>query len=299
MTKRYRSGFIDNARWDDIPLRDGDIIVTTPLKSGTTWTQMICALLVFQTPELPRPLSEISIWPDFLVRPSRQVRAILAAQQHRRIIKTHTPMDGLPYDERVTYLSIGRDPRDAGISADNNASNMNLGVLTEALKATMAADGVEPPPFPELPPPSESIHDRFRAWVDNPEYMFGLASYLNHFDTVWQLRERPNVLLIHYQDLQDDLAGSMRELAARLHIEVPEEKWPDLVGAATFASMKQHEDEVIPNRDTWIDKSRFLHRGTSGQWRSVLNDEDVAYYRERVTAHADPDMLGWLQPDRN
>jgi hypothetical protein len=294
--KRYRNAFIDSSRWDDIALREGDIILTTPPKTGTTWIQMICALLIFQSPELPRPLGDISIWPDFLVHSREEVRTELAGQRHRRIIKTHTPLDGLPYDERVTYLTIGREPRDVGVSSDNHMSNMDMKKVFEAFAASMAADGAELPAFPGPPaPPPESIHDRFRMWVDDPGYMSGLPAFLQHLDTLWQVRDRPNVVLMHYQQLQDDLAGSMRSLAAKLAIEVPESTWPELVEAATFGSMKRREDEVIPNRDLWVDKSRFLHKGTSGQWRTVLDDEDVAYYRKQVVQLAEPDLLEWVQ----
>ena len=57
---RYRSPDEDSGRWLDFEYRDGDIVISTCSKSGTTWVQMICALLVFQTPELPAPLGELS-----------------------------------------------------------------------------------------------------------------------------------------------------------------------------------------------------------------------------------------------
>jgi hypothetical protein len=42
-------GFVfDSSRWDSFERRPGDIIICTPPKCGTTWTQMICALLVLQ-----------------------------------------------------------------------------------------------------------------------------------------------------------------------------------------------------------------------------------------------------------
>lgn len=59
---RYRSIASDSARWDGFPFREGDIVISTPPKCGTTWTQMICALLVFGTPKLDRPLVQISQW---------------------------------------------------------------------------------------------------------------------------------------------------------------------------------------------------------------------------------------------
>ena len=41
MSVRYRGLFFDNSRWDGFELRAGDIVVTTPAKCGTTWTQTI------------------------------------------------------------------------------------------------------------------------------------------------------------------------------------------------------------------------------------------------------------------
>ena len=52
---RYRSEEEDSGRWLGFPFRSGDIVISTRSKSGTTWVQMICALLVFQTPDLPAP----------------------------------------------------------------------------------------------------------------------------------------------------------------------------------------------------------------------------------------------------
>ena len=95
---RYRSADEDSGRWAGFQFRRGDIVISTRSKSGTTWMQMICALLVFQTPDLPAPLGQLSPWLDFLATPLDEVLARLDAQRHRRFIKTHTPLDGIPLD---------------------------------------------------------------------------------------------------------------------------------------------------------------------------------------------------------
>jgi hypothetical protein len=98
---RYQSPDEDSARWLGFPFRDSDIVISTRSKTGTTWVQMICGLLIFQKPELPAPLAQLSPWLDHLIMPRDQVYAELAAQRHRRFIKTHTPLDGIPFDPRV------------------------------------------------------------------------------------------------------------------------------------------------------------------------------------------------------
>jgi hypothetical protein len=108
---RYQSPDEDSARWLGFPFRDGDIVISTRSKTGTTWVQMICALLIFRTPGLPAPLAQLSPWLDHLITPREQVIAQLDAQQHRRFIKTHTPLDGIPLDPRASYLVTARHLR--------------------------------------------------------------------------------------------------------------------------------------------------------------------------------------------
>src|SRR5271157_2371002 len=59
---RYRSVDEDSLRWLGFPFRRGDIVISTRSKSGTTWVQMICALLIFQRADLPDSLVQLSPW---------------------------------------------------------------------------------------------------------------------------------------------------------------------------------------------------------------------------------------------
>src|SRR5207248_6193555 len=88
LVRRYEGIVFDSSRWHGFELRPGDIIISTPPKCGTTWTQMICALLVLQEPELPLPLDTLSPWIDMVTRARAEVFDALAAQTHRRFIKS-------------------------------------------------------------------------------------------------------------------------------------------------------------------------------------------------------------------
>jgi hypothetical protein len=87
----------------------------------------------------------------------------------------------------------------------------------------------------------------------------------------------------------------MRGLAARLGIEVGEDRWRDLVDAATFQNMRARADEIAPDTTNaiWTDNRRFFNRGCSGQWRDILNDADVRRYTLRVSELAAPDLATW------
>ena len=86
---------------------------------------MICALLVFRTPDLPAPLGELSPWVDMLTVCTDVLRVKLEAQQHRRILKTHTPLDGLPLDPEVSYVVVARHPLDAAVSLYHEGRNID------------------------------------------------------------------------------------------------------------------------------------------------------------------------------
>ena len=107
-------------------------------------------------------------------------------------------------------------------------------------------------------------------------------------------RGEPNVLLVHYDDLSTDLEGQMRWLAERLRIAVADKIWPVLAQAATFESMRNNADKLIPATGILKSSAAFFHRGTSGAGREILSDEEFAAYNTRVAQLAPPDMLTWL-----
>jgi hypothetical protein len=294
---RYRSFLADSRRWDGFAVRPGDIIISTPPKCGTTWTQMICALLLFQTPELGRPLDLTSPWFEMLTRPRADVLADLEAQTHRRFMKSHTPLDGLPAGDGLTYICVGRDPRDACLSMRHHMANIDMNAFFAAWAATIAADGVD-----DLPPPSPPASGRefLERWIDDDSALDQapncLASTIHHLATFWAARDRGDVVLLHYDDLRADLEGEMRRLADRLGIEVSESRWPALVEAATFAEMRRRADVVAPdtNEHLWKSNAEFFHLGTSGQWRDVFDEELLARYEARLSELAPPDLAGWL-----
>lgn len=295
----YRGPVFDSSRWRDFELRPDDIVISTPSKSGTTWAQMICALLIFQDPVLPQPLSALSPWLDMLSRAKRDVFADLEAQTHRRFIKTHTPLDGLPRDASVTYVCVGRDPRDVALSMDNHMENLDFGRFLAARNAAAAIDGVELP-LPPLPPRAETKWERFWRWVDDDtppsELSSSLRRALHHFQLFFDAPAGTKVVFLHFEDLQSDLEGQMRSLADRLGIIVPEESWDDLVRAATFGEMRAHADDLAPCADAqfWRDNQRFFNRGTTGQWRELLDDADLERYRARVRSVGRPDVVDWV-----
>jgi hypothetical protein len=227
------------------------------------------------------------------------VLGLLGTQSHRRFIKTHTPLDGLPQEDEVTYLCVGRDPRDVALSWDNHLANTDLAALARARRS--AVGGPQAPGGDDLPDRwARNARKRFWRWVDDPTPPSAadsnLASTLHHLGTFWAARDRPNVVLLHYADLKADLAGQMCRLAGRLSITVPPDRWPSLVEAATLGRMRAGADQLVPNasRRVFRDNRRFFATGTNGQWRSLLGEEDLVRYWARVAELVPSDVAGWV-----
>jgi aryl sulfotransferase len=287
--RRYVSDDEDSGRWASFPFRPGDIVISTRSKHGTTWMQMICALLVFRTPELPAPLGTLSPWLDRLTAPLDEVVARLDAQQHRRFVKTHTPLDGVPAAPGVTYIVVARHPLDAAVSLYHQGANIDR----EALRRLVGL------PEPDAPrPPRPALHDWLVEWIeDDPaptESLDSLPGVMAHLAGAWGRRSDPAVLLVHYDELQSDLEGAMRRIAVRLGIEVGEGAWPELVEAASFERMRARAGALLPDPGILIDADAFFRRGTSGAGREVLTDAELARYHERARSLAPAELLGWL-----
>ncbi len=294
----YRNIAMDSARWDKFSPRDGDIIICTHPKCGTTWMQMICALLIFQKTDLGRPLSDFSPWLDMLIAPVDDVIALFEAQTHRRFIKTHTPFDGLPYYKNVTYFCVGRDPRDVFMSMDNQVGNANPEFMMKLAKNMKPGDKLPSPQVTDL-------RERFRTWItasltpetcDNPMAM-PAPPYMKSF---WDYRHLPQIHFVHYSDLQRDLGGEMRRIAKILDIHVAENLWPGLIAAAQFESMKQNSAMLAPDAKTgiWKDTDRFFNKGETGQWRDTLGPDELALYEKTMHERLEPELARWIESGR-
>lgn len=286
----YHSDIDDNRRWRDFAFAEDDIVVSTRSKHGTTWVQTICLLLVHGT-SLPEALGTLSPWVDWLGEDLDALNARMAARGHRRVLKTHTPLDGLPDDPRAVYVVVARHPIDAALSLYHQSDNIDRARVAERLG--------QPPPKPRaerLPPTEwlrEWIHDESAPaeWLESPR------GVLHHVTDAWE-RARAGgqrVLLVHYADLLADREGQMRRLAAELGLTQPEDAWPELVEAAGFAAMSAAPDTYAPDPGrTLVDRAAFFRRGRCGEGRSLLRQEEVSAFEERCRRVAPGEVCDWL-----
>jgi aryl sulfotransferase len=304
-TREYRTFTMDSHRWDAFEPRPDDIVIGTYPKCGTTWTQRIVDLLVFQSPD-PRPSMSLSPWLDSVMfQPLETDLATLAAQRHRRFVKTHLPFDSVPIWDEVKYIHVARDGRDSCMSFHNHQFNTRAewrqGVFEKALAdpRLMAAMAGRARPVPAEP------REFFLNWIGDAEADdtegYGLDLPFFQFETTyWRERRRPNVLFVHYNDLKADLAGEMRRISNFLEIDTPETLMPSLAKAASFACMKRDAAALVPVADKiWEGGAdQFVFKGVNGRWRDVLSDEDLARYEALAARRWTPAQAAWIRGGR-
>lgn len=292
----YQNHHLDTHRWDDFKPRPDDIVISTSYKAGTTLTQTIVTNMLFPNGDMPGAVSELSPWLDMRLAPLEPTLAALEAQTHRRCIKTHLPLDGLPFFDEVKYVVVGRDPRDVFMSLVNHYGNHTQ----EFYQAMNNTPGRVGDPFPQY---DGDIHKLWHSWITRGWFEwesdgYPYWSHLHHAKTWWEFRQLPNIKLIHYNDLRADLEGQMRALSDYLEIDVPEERWPAVVHACEFETVKANPEKVLePMIDVMFKGGgqTFIHKGTNGRWKDVLSEEELELYREAMEKTLPPDCARWLE----
>jgi aryl sulfotransferase len=294
--RTYQNHHLDSRRWDAVRLRPGDVVVSTSAKAGTTWVQRILSLLVFGAGDLPDLLPRISPWIDCrYMEPLDEVIHRTEAQDHRRFLKSHLPLDALPYDPEVRYICVGRDTRDVFMSLWNHYRS-----YTNEMYETLAAGDPVGGPLPRCP---DHPRDLWPVWMTRGSFPWEsdgwpFWSHHYHLASFWEFRRLPNVLLVHYNDLLADLPGEMRRIAGFVGLAVPSGQWPVLVEAAGFEAMKRSAAGLLGAMDRFAGGAdTFIYKGSNDRWRDVLHPDDVALY-ERVAGALDPPLRAWLQHGR-
>lgn len=297
-TRDYRTMSADSHRWDGFAPRDDDILVAAYPKTGTTWMRRIIDLLVFQSAAV-RPFNETSpMLETTAFGPAEPVLAMLDAQTHRRCLKSELPFDALPVFEGVKYVHVVRDGRDVCWSMHNHV----LGFTPEFQRHRALLAAQDPRFRVRFPDPPEDPRAFYLQWMADAEReeTEGYGVDMPFFDvetTYWLERTRSNLLFVHYNDLKADLAGEMRRLCDYLEIRVAEDLMPELIHAASFATMKGQAAEMMPNAHLVFDRGaeRFVNQGMTGRWEGLLTTEDLARYDALVRRKFTPAQAAWVQ----
>jgi hypothetical protein len=229
-------GWTDPDIQQHVNWRDGDIVISVPAKSGTTWTMNIVHQLReggdpdFEDLYIEVPWLELVPGPG-VTRRERLAKLDAMPRHRRRAFKTHSAPGALPYQapgtgNDVQYVVVARSPDEASASMH---------------------------PF---------IASHSDAWFDlwqTPREFFVRRDFETFFYEVgqelfggmlfgfmaawWPLRHQPNVLFMHYADMKRDHEGSVRRIGEFLGFSPTPEQWRTVLECTSFRWMKTNEEK--------------------------------------------------------
>jgi aryl sulfotransferase len=240
----------------------------------------------FYNEENNEPLFMLSPYLENRGNPLEDILFRLEKQTHRRFIKSHLKFDYLPYKKTVKYIYVGRDGRDVAMSLWTHYKNFNKDriLLLNKLPGRVGDE------FPECP---EDIHVFFKNWIsrgwreDEPDG-YPYQSFFQTVQSWWNKRHLRNILLIHYNDLSNNLEKEISRIANFLSINLSEDKLRCIVDDCKFEKMKKKHLLY-----TGLG-SDFFHEGTNKRWLSTLRGSDLDSYVSASKKYLSTECRNWI-----
>lgn len=212
--------------------REGDVVVSVPGKSGTTWTMNIVHQLREGGDENMTDLYQEVRWLEF-AQPGQSTEDLAKSFDDMpttkfRAFKSHACPPLLPYQAPgagplVKYIVVVRNPDDVATSM--------YPFLNGHKPEFCAQYGVPPMQFPSF----EVFMEGFM--FASPFLIMGVFGFLKSW---WALRKNPNVLILHYKNMVKDHDGHIRKIQDFLGLAVDPEVFSKVSELTSFSYMKAH-----------------------------------------------------------
>ncbi len=256
----------------ELELRPSDVVVTPYGKCGTTWLQQIAHTLRTRGDMEFDDISRVCPW----IEASTDLGLDLNAEQTAkpRVFKSHLDAERIPKGGR--YIVACRNPQDAAFSM----YKFMEGWILEP--GAVSAD--------------DFVRATFIASGNAPDGSGG--DYWTHLASWWERRNDPDVLLMAYEHMKEDLAGTIRRVAKFMDIELDDELLSITEEHASLPFMQAHkdrfDDRLIRERSVEVSglptdsDSAKVRSGRVGESDRELGVNVVAeldrVWRERITA---------------
>jgi len=217
-----------------IEWRDRDILISVPIKSGTTWTMNIVhQLLTGGDPDFEDIYAKVP-WIEILTRPGMPVQELLDRVgkmdlARPRAFKTHSAPPFLPYiepggDKNIRYIVVVRNPEEALVSA-KPFLEQHTDEWFELWQT----------------PRRETTQPGFPAFYYEVIDAIGMhAALFGFLQSWWPLRNKPNVLFLHFADMKRDHDGSVRKIANFIGARPTNDEFRAITEYTSFPWMKQN-----------------------------------------------------------
>ena len=300
---RYRSIVSDSGRWDGFAFRPGDVVISTPPKCGTTWTQMLCALLIFDGPDVPGAARRGVALAGHVHPPARRgdggarrpdaspLHQDAHAPRRRSTARRRHVSGGRPRSARRRHL-VGASRRQPGLRALPGAARRGRRQRGPR-RAAGAPRPVRGPgrAVPQLRRRRDARARRRRSprcCITSTRAGSGGAIRTSPSSTTPTCRPTSRGSCSAWRASSASPAHRNARVSWRRR-----RAWPGCASARA---------DVAPNasQGVWKDVRAFFRSGGSGEWRERLSAADLAAYEARVAAARRPGSrrLGARRPAR-
>jgi hypothetical protein len=227
-----------------IEYRNSDIMISVPAKSGTTWTMNIVHQLRTGGDPDVEDLYGVVPWSEFREYPNQSAEELYTRwkalpAEPPRAFKTHSaPGPMMDFHDKMKYVVVARSPLEAvgSIKPFMQGHDPALFKLWEAEWIEEAFMGHKT---------LQSLYEKF-VLKGEPIMPPGAAPpggfltiwFYSFITGWWPLREKPNVLMLHYNEMKSDHEGSIRKIADFLGFKPTAEQWPKILEYTSFKWMK-------------------------------------------------------------
>ena len=272
----------------DIRWRDGDVVISVPAKSGTTWMMNIVHQLFSGGRSDFQDIYAEVPWIEFIGGPQltgRDVMKRLEAmpKDRPRAFKTHSAPPTIPYFEAgakpaVKYIVVFRNPEEALVSFKpflDQHTNEWFELWGVPRAAMCRAD-----------------FGTFYREVIDANGMQGM--FFGFLAAWWPLRDQKNVLFMHYNDMTRDHESTIRKVSDFLGTQPSASQWSSILEYTSFPWMKQHTEKfeahtagVVPILKT----GAMIRKGASGKAKEDGMTDAIARHLREIGARICPDPV--------
>ncbi|KAM4800262.1 sulfotransferase 2A1-like isoform X5 [Urocitellus parryii] len=227
-------------------IKDEDTVMVSYPKSGTHW--LIEILCLIHSKGDTTWIRSVSIWDRVPWLETDTGYKMLKEREGPRLLASHLPFHLFPksfFTSKAKVIYIMRNPKDALVSGYYYWTMTKFSKKPESL-------------------------DQYFQWFLQGYVPYG--SWFEHIRGWMSMRDRENVLLLSYEDLQKDPRSTIEEICQFLGKKLNPEELDSVLKNSSFHVMKENKMsnlETLP--ETHVDKDfKITRKGICGDWKNHL-----------------------------